>query len=49
MADELLRMLQSPEQRAAQQAEFQQIIAKLGPGGASLRATQAILAEVGRL
>jgi len=47
MADELLSMLNNPEKRAAQQAEFRQVVAGLGNGGASLRAAQAILAEIG--
>ena len=46
MADELLSMLNNPEKRAAQQAEFQQVIAGLGLGGASLRAAEAILSEL---
>jgi len=45
LADELLSMLNNPEKRAAQQAEFRQVIAGLGSGGASKRAAAAILAE----
>lgn len=46
MADELLGMLNNPEKRAAQQADFQKVIDGLGQGGASLRAAEAILAEL---
>ena len=43
LADEMLSMLNSPGKRAAQQAEFRQVIAGLGSGGASARAAEAIL------
>ena len=46
LADELLSILNNPAKRAAQQAEFREVIAGLGSGGASGRAAQAILAEV---
>ena len=46
LADELLSMLNNPEKREAQQAEFRQVIAGLGSGGASVRAAEAILAEI---
>jgi len=47
LADELLSILNNPEKRAAQTAEFRQVIAGLGSGGASIRAAEAILAEPG--
>ena len=46
LSDELLGMLNNPEKREAQRAEFRRVIASLGAGGASLRAAEAILAEV---
>ena len=46
LAEELLSMLNNPEKREAQQAEFRQVIAGLGSGGASVRAAEAILAEI---
>jgi len=46
VADELLSLLNTPEKREAQAAGFAQVIAGLGPGGASLRAAEAILAEL---
>ena len=46
LADELLGMLNNPGKRAAQQAEFRQVIAGLGSGGASTRAAEAIMAEI---
>jgi len=46
MADELLSMLNDPAKRMAQTAEFRAVIAGLGSGGASIRAAEAILAEV---
>ena len=42
LADELLSMLNNPDKRAAQQAEFRQVVAGLGSGGASGRAAEAI-------
>ncbi len=46
IADELLAMLNLPEKRAAQQAEFRAVIAGLGAGGAAGRAAEAIWAEL---
>ena len=46
LADELLSMLNNPAKRAEQQAEFRQVIAGLGSGGACERAAGAILAEL---
>ena len=49
LANELLSMLNGSEKRAEQQAEFRQVIAGLGSGGASIRAAEAIFAEVAAL
>jgi lipid-A-disaccharide synthase len=46
VADELLSLLNNPEKRDAQRAEFRQVIESLGQGGASERAAEAILAEL---
>lgn len=46
VADELLSLLNDPAKRESQQAEFRQVIAGLGQGGASVRAAEAIMAEL---
>lgn len=46
MADELLSLLNNPEKRAAQTADFREVIAGLGSGGASARAAEAIWGEL---
>ena len=43
LAEELLSMLNQPEKRLRQQAEFREVIAGLGSCGASIRAADAIL------
>jgi len=47
LADELLSLLNNPQKRADQTAEFRKVIAGLGSGGASRRAASAIMAELG--
>ena len=46
LADELLSVLNNPEKRAAQQAEFRAVIDGLGTGGAAHRAAEAIWEEL---
>ncbi|XHR26986.1 MAG: lipid-A-disaccharide synthase [Chthoniobacteraceae bacterium] len=48
IADELLSFLNLPEKRAAQQAEFREVVRGLGSGGAAHRAADAIWAALGR-
>jgi len=43
VADGMLSILNSPEAREKQVADFRDVIQGLGAGGASLRAAQAIL------
>jgi len=45
VADELLSILNDPAKRETQRAEFRQVIAGLGQGGASVRAAEAIIEE----
>ena len=46
IADEMLSLLNTPEKRDEQLENLRAVIASLGAGGASLRAAEAILAEI---